>query len=211
MDQYDHVLNGKKHKIVPKQLIDDVLIHNATPENVDDLLRLMTQKKFKNVDSITFASDSIKELKLFIKSTFKVIEAAGGVVYKEDKYLLIYRKGKWDLPKGKKDKGEKNKETAVREVEEETGVKVAIDYKIGHTWHTYIQNRKFVLKKTHWYLMKCLDDSNMSPQSEEDIQEVMWKNLAEMRSAFYNSYRSIRSVIHQYHKKLKEETTDRKE
>lgn len=211
LDHYDHILDGKRHRIIPKQLIDDVLIHNATPENVDELLHLMTQKKFKNLDSITFASDKIKSLKKFIKSTFKVIEAAGGVVQKDDKYLLIFRKGKWDLPKGKKEKSEKNKQAAVREVEEETGVKVSIEFKIGHTWHTYIQNRKYVLKKTHWYLMKSEDDSGMAPQAEEDIQEVMWKNLTELRSALYNSYRSIRSVIHQYHKLLKIKAIDQKE
>ena len=133
------------------------------------------------------------------------------MVQKEDKYLLIFRKGKWDLPKGKKEKGEKNREAAIREVEEETGVKVSIDFKIGHTWHTYIQNRKFVLKKTHWYLMKCKDDQDMMPQTEEDIDEVVWNNLTELRSAMYNSYRSIRSVIHQYHKALKAEATNQKE
>ncbi len=202
-DQYHNILNGQKHHIIPKQLKDDVLIKNATRENVEELLQLMTDKKFKEVDSITFVTDELGSLKKFIKATFKVIEAAGGVVQKDDKYLLIYRKGKWDLPKGKKEKGETNKESAVREVEEETGVKVKIERKICHTWHTYVHNQKFVLKKTHWFLMQCLDDTNMYPQQEEDIDEVMWKNLSEMRSALYGSYRSIRSVIHQYHKTLK--------
>jgi 8-oxo-dGTP pyrophosphatase MutT (NUDIX family) len=202
-DQYDHVLNGQEHRIIPKQLRDDVLIRNAERDNVDELLQLMTEKKFKEVDSITFVSENHDSLKKFIKSTFKVIEAAGGVVQKDDKYLLIFRKGKWDLPKGKKEKGEKNKQAAIREVEEETGVKVSIENKICHTWHTYVHHKKFVLKKTHWYLMQCVDDSKMSPQVEEDIDEVMWKNLSDLRSALYDSYRSIRSVIHQYHKNLK--------
>lgn len=201
--QYDHVLHGQKHRIKPKQLKDDVLILHTTRENVDELLQLMTEKKFKEVDSITFVSEDLSSLKSFIKSTFKVIEAAGGVVQKDEKYLLIHRKGKWDLPKGKKEKGEKNKEAAKREVEEETGVKVEIERKICHTWHTYVHHRKFVLKKTHWYLMRCTDDQQMAPQEEEDIDEVMWKNLSELRSALYDSYRSIRSVIHQYHKTLK--------
>ena len=205
LDHYDHVLDGRNQTIVPKQLIDDVLIHNASQENVDELLHLMTQKKFKNVDSITFASEKVQSLVKYIKSTFKVIEAAGGVVEKDGKNLLIFRKGKWDLPKGKLDKKERKRDCAVREVEEETGVKVVIKDKLGHTWHTYIQNRKYVLKKTHWYVMECIDDSNMAPQAEEDIDEVMWKNLSEMRSALYGSYRSIRSVIHQYHKLLKEQ------
>ncbi|MFT4737932.1 MAG: 8-oxo-dGTP pyrophosphatase MutT (NUDIX family) [Cyclobacteriaceae bacterium] len=203
VEKYDHVLDGQAHKIVPKQLIDDVLIQNAGAENVYELLQLMTEKKFKNVDSITFSTSKLKPLVKFIKTTFRVIEAAGGVVEKENQNLLIFRKGKWDLPKGKIDKGEKKRACAIREVEEETGVKVEITEKICHTWHTYMHNRKFVLKKTHWYVMSCLDDSLMAPQAEEDIDEVMWKNLTEIRLALYDSYRSIRTVIHEYHKVLK--------
>jgi 8-oxo-dGTP pyrophosphatase MutT (NUDIX family) len=205
-DQYDHILDGRMQRIVSKQLIDDVLIHDASEENVDELLRLMTEKKLKNVDSITFISKKVKPLKRYIKSTFKVVEAAGGVVEKDGKNLLIYRKGKWDLPKGKLDDGETVEECATREVEEETGVKVKISYKIGHTWHTYIQNRKYVLKKTHWYVMDCIDDTALAPQKAEGIKEACWKSLSEIRRDLYDSYRSIRSVYHDYLKLLKEHT-----
>lgn len=201
--EYDLIVDGKSQKIKPKKLIDDVLINDAAPEKVDELLHLMTDNKFKEVDSITFTSEDSKSMIKFIKSKFKVVEAAGGVVDKDGKTLLIYRQGRWDLPKGKLDKKEKKRDCAVREVEEETGVKVSIDRKIGTTWHTYIMNRRYVLKKTYWYAMECLDDANMKPQAEENIDDVRWVTLTELRSLLYGSYRSIRNVIHEYHRLLK--------
>ncbi|MBV6645131.1 MAG: NUDIX hydrolase [Cyclobacteriaceae bacterium] len=202
-DNYDLKVNGKKEKIIPKLLMDDVLILNASAEVVEELLQLMTDKKFKKVDSITFASDDKDALVAFIKDKFSIVEAAGGVVEKEGLVLLIHRLGKWDLPKGKLDKGEKRRACAIREVGEETGVKVKIQTKIGHTWHTYMRNKKYVLKKTHWYAMTSLDDSMIAPQYDEDIDDVRWMTLSEMRSALYNSYRTIRSVIQAYNKLLR--------
>ncbi len=201
--EYDLIIDGASQKIKPKKLIDDVLIHDAQPEKVEELLQLMTDNKFKEVDSITFTSKDSKGLIRFIKTKFKVVEAAGGVVDKDGKTLLIYRQGRWDLPKGKLDKHEKKKDCAVREVEEETGVKVILGKKIATSWHTYIRNKKYVLKKTYWYTMQCVDDTNMKPQTEENIKEVTWVTLTELRSALYDSYRSIRSVIQEYHRLLK--------
>lgn len=201
--EFDLTIDGATSKIKPKKLIDDVLIKDASAEKVDELLHVMTDNKLKGVDSITFTSSDKEATIKYIKKKFKVIEAAGGVVDRGGKVLLIYRKGRWDIPKGKLDKGEKKRECAVREVEEETGVKVSIERKINTTWHTYVNKRKYVLKKTHWYVMKCLDDSNLGPQIEEDIEEVRWMTLTELRAALYNSYRSIRVVIQEYHKILK--------
>ncbi|MEP0367119.1 MAG: NUDIX hydrolase [Cyclobacteriaceae bacterium] len=200
---FDKIIDGSK-KISRKELIDDVLINDAEPYKIDELLRLMTDTKLKNVFSITFTSADVSTLIEYIKSKFKVIEAAGGVVDKHNKTLLIYRKGRWDIPKGKIDKGEKKKACAIREVEEETGVKTEIVSKICTTWHTYVTNKKYILKKTHWYQMNCLDDSNLAPQAEENIKEAKWMTLTELRAALYDSYRSIRVVIQEYHKMLKE-------
>ncbi len=201
--KFDTIIDGSK-KINSKLLLDDVLINEAEPYKIDELLRLMTDSKLKEVDSITFTSTDVKTTIKYIKTKFKVIEAAGGVVDKENKTLLIFRKGYWDIPKGKIDKGEKKRVCAVREVEEETGVKAEIIEKICTTWHTYVTNKKYVLKKTHWYSMKCLDDTNMAPQAEESIKEVKWMTLSDMRAALYDSYRSVRVVIQDYHRLLKE-------
>lgn len=201
--EFDLIIDGSINSIKPKTLIDDVLIKDASPNKVDDLLRVMTDNKLKGVDSITFSGSNKMEIISYIKKKFKVIEAAGGVVDKGGKTLLIFRKGYWDIPKGKLEKGEKKRDCAVREVEEETGVVATIEQKIGSTWHTYVNKKKYILKKTHWYMMKCVDDSRMAPQDEEDIDEVRWMNLSELRAALYTSYRSIRVVIQDYHKLLK--------
>ena len=157
--------------IVPQVLADDVLIMNASFDQIDKLLKLMTDKKLKKVHSIFISSREKKKLTDYLKSKFKVVMAAGGVVEKDDNYLLIYRKKKWDLPKGKLDKGESIEACALREVEEETGVKPSLEKEITAVWHTYISNKKYILKKTYWYAMKCVDDSKMAPQKDEGIKK----------------------------------------
>lgn len=191
--------------IVPEVLVDDVLIMNASYDQVDSLLKLMTDKKLKKVHSIFISSRTKRELIDYLKSKFKVIQAAGGIVSKEGKLLMIYRRKVWDIPKGKLDKGETIEECAVREVEEETGVKVEIVDKIEAVWHTYTTKKKYILKKTHWYAMVCVDDSTMAPQKGEGIKKVEWMSLEEVRNALHGSYRSIRYVMQEYTKLMKKD------
>jgi len=192
-------------QINPQLLVDNVLFKNPTPEIVDEMLHLMTQKKFKKVSMITFAAQDKKEITSYIKTRFKVIEAGGGIVEKDGKYLMIHRKKKWDLPKGKKKKSESVITCAQREVEEETGVQVEVHDKITNIWHTYMQNGKYILKKTYWYAMTCVDDSKMAPQIEEDIEEVKWMTMEEMEMSLVKSYRSLRYVVQEYQQMLMED------
>ncbi len=190
--------------IVPDVLVDDVLIMDASFDQIDSLLKLMTDKKLKKVHSIFISSKKKRDLIDYLKSKFKVIEAGGGVVEKEGEVLLIYRRKVWDLPKGKLDKGETIESCAKREVEEETGVKVKIDKKIDSVWHTYVTKKKYILKKTHWYAMHCVSDRHMAPQKDEGIKKVEWMNMEEVRKALHGSYRSIRYVMQEYIKLLEE-------
>lgn len=126
-----------------------------------------------------------------------VIKAAGGLVKNgEGAYLFIHRLGKWDLPKGKVEESEKMKDAAVREVEEECGLK--IDYlgpKIHTSYHTYSMRGKFVLKQTNWYEMGVNKSPKLIPQLEEDITEAIWvdpKNLNPIRA---NTYALILDII----------------
>jgi ADP-ribose pyrophosphatase YjhB (NUDIX family) len=116
---------------------------------------------------------------------------------------MIYRMKKWDLPKGKKEKKEKYKETAVREVGEECNVSVKIGKKICTTWHTYTMNKRSMLKKTRWYAMDIVDDSKMKPDAAEDIEELRWMNPKEVYHALQHSYKSIQYVFEQYHQSSK--------
>jgi len=128
---------------------------------------------------------------------FPIIEAAGGLVKKTDNQLLfIYRYGKWDLPKGKMEPGEKSPETAIREVMEETGISgLEIIKELTPTFHTYRLEGKRVIKKTSWYEMSFKDDSQILPQKIEDITVVKWLNLKDIPWAMRNSYSSIIELL----------------
>lgn len=177
---------------------DDVLIIEPGKDVIIKLLYLLRTRKLKNLDSVTILTENKKEVKDFIKSRFTVIKAAGGVVTKGQKVLFIFRMGKWDLPKGKFDKGETPQECAVREVEEECAIKVKLGPEICKTWHTYTHNRKSILKKTYWYAMENQNDSAMKPQKEEGIEDIRWLTHHEAKVALVNSYPSMRYLYKQF-------------
>lgn len=114
---------------------------------------------------------------------------------------MIYRMKKWDLPKGKKEKGETYRETAVREVEEECNITVKLGKRICTTWHTYTMNKRAMLKKTKWYLMEIQDEAKMKPQASEDIEDVRWMSQKEVYHALQHSYKSINYVFEQFYMK----------
>lgn len=131
-----------------------------------------------------------------IRRSFNVIHAAGGVVKNEEnKYLFIFRKGKWDLPKGKLDEGEKTKRAAVREVEEECGIVVGeLGDKLCNTWHVYEDRGQVVFKKTSWYAMSA-KNQDLIPQLEEDITDARWLAPGDFTLVKENTYPLIKDVI----------------
>ena len=141
-----------------KNLSGAVVIINVSIEQAMNFLQELKEFHYEDV-SFSILPDFYNETKNLIKQDFKIIDAAGGVVSNEKgKRLLIYRLKKWDLPKGKLDKGENFKMAAIREVEEETGVKVKLKKSITTTWHTYTIRNNPILKRNKWYAMRCLDD-----------------------------------------------------
>jgi len=199
-DDFDVIIDGGHEKIQHKKLVGKVIIREASEDQIDRLLKLMTFKKFKNLNEISFEVVNRRAVIVYVKSKFKTVKAAGGLVVKDNRYLMIYRQKKWDLPKGKLDNKEKSKIGAVREVEEECNIKVELGPKIYTTWHTYISNGKYTLKRTKWYVMYPLDDSKMKPQIEENIEEVRYLNEKELKIALFNSYRTIEQVVMRYKK-----------
>ena len=110
--------------------------------------------------------------------------------------LLIFRRGKWDLPKGKLDKGETLEGCAVREVEEETGLtKVKLIAPLTISYHTYHEGTKFILKESHWYNMKTKSDQPLTPQTEEDIHEIKWIRNEDIKQFIKNTFPSIVDVL----------------
>ena len=126
-------------------------------------------------------------------SNLKVVVAGGGIVFNEFKeLLLIKRKGKWDLPKGKLDKNEEIKLAAVREVKEECGMKeVWLLNFFDNTHHIFTHNGIQCLKLTHWFLMFAQSNQKLKPQEEEDITEVKWVRLSDLEFYRKNTYKSI--------------------
>ena len=132
-----------------------------------------------------------------IKHSVKLIKAAGGLVKNANSnYLFIKRLGKWDLPKGKVEEGEKMRQAAVREVEEECGIKIDfIGKKIESTYHVYSLRNEVILKKTNWYEMEVNSLPNLIPQLEEDISEAKWVSSKDLKAIRENTYPLIRALI----------------
>ena len=132
-----------------------------------------------------------------LKEKIPVQRAGGGLVYnKKGEVLFIFRNGKWDLPKGGKEKREKMKLTAMREVEEETGVNgLVITKKLQKTYHIFKRNGIYKLKITQWYEMKTDFDGMPVGQFEEGIEKVAWLNLEQISEAMKNSYENIKLVF----------------
>jgi 8-oxo-(d)GTP phosphatase len=184
--------------IQPKDLRGTVLLRKSSEDDLHSLLGWIEFKKLPFLESVICKTEDYEASKNYIKSQFRIIKAAGGLVRKKEQLLMIHRLGKWDLPKGKLERGEKAKEAAIREVKEECGVVAELDKKLCTTWHTYIQEGKRIMKKTSWFTMKCLDDSQMEPQYVENIDHIQWMTVDECQAALSNSYRSIRGVFESY-------------
>ena len=177
----------------------EIILGSSDSDQVLNYYDLVKSGKVKGKTGFVFVVNNYEKIVKEVKSNFKIIQAAGGVVIKDSNLLLIHRLGKWDLPKGKMEKGEMPEFTAVREVEEECGVKAKLENKIGETWHTYSHKGKEILKCTHWYQMICLEDEGIKPQVEEDIDQVVWVNSEEAQKLLLNdSYASIVDIYLQF-------------
>ena len=133
----------------------------------------------------------------------KKIIAAGGLVLNESaEILMIFRRGFWDLPKGKLDEGETIESCAIREVQEETGLKqVQLKKFIGITNHQYFDEylQQQVNKETHWFLMQANNNQKLFPQTEEDIEQIKWVSKKELLQYLEKSYKNITNIIEKFY------------
>lgn len=136
-----------------------------------------------------------------------VIESAGGLVCNKNHHiLLMFKRGKWDMPKGRIEKNTEPEESALREVQEETGLnidKLTIQSELVSTWHTTRHHNTKYLKKTHWYLMEYDgEDDDTAPQVEEGIIECRWIHLSDLPRYRESLRVRIDYVIDFWHKNL---------
>ncbi|MCO6493377.1 MAG: NUDIX hydrolase [Phaeodactylibacter sp.] len=154
-------------------------------------------EKNRSFESVTIYADDADQLFSDFAGQFRIIEAAGGVVYNpKGEVLLIFKRDHWDLPKGKIDDGESREAAAVREVLEETGLSSAeLGDFLGVTYHTYRGPKGGrVLKYTYWYRMKAADET-LAPQAEEDIEHAEWQHPGAFLESGPVVYGNIRDLL----------------
>jgi len=161
---------------------------------ISEIISKLTKE---SIGGMVLFCKNLKESWGDFKSNFKVIQAAGGLVLNEEnEFLFIFRGCKWDLPKGRVEKGEKIKEAAVREVQEECGISNVIVHEfLITTHHIFYYNEKIKLKETHWFHMKLNGREILTPQLEEGITDVVFKNKEDSVRALQNSYKNINLVF----------------
>ncbi|SHL75533.1 NUDIX hydrolase [Chryseobacterium polytrichastri] len=155
-----------------------------------------------SVKELNIFGENIDEIWTEFQNLFRIIEAAGGLVNKDNgDMLFIKRLGKWDLPKGKMEKGESREESAVREIEEETGLRdIELVTFINTTYHIYIErNGDKILKCTHWFEMNFSGEDTSKPQIEEGITEVAWKNTTQIENeVFPSTFKNIELIVKEF-------------
>ncbi|WP_276392846.1 NUDIX hydrolase [Eudoraea chungangensis] len=157
---------------------------------IDKLIKKKIDKAF------IYHPNSEEILKKFTKKIPKEVAAGGVVTNKEGKVLFIYRNDKWDLPKGKLEKGESIEECALREVEEETGVKnLKLENFLRITYHIFKKNGEYRLKEVHWYAMRTSYKGKLTGQKSEGIEKVKWKGPQKIHKALENSYTNIKLLF----------------
>jgi ADP-ribose pyrophosphatase YjhB (NUDIX family) len=169
-----------------------------------------SRQNLKAAYELFYSLAIIKRLHIFHKdfeflkkdflSLFDIIEGAGGLVKNtKGEILMIFRNGKWDIPKGKIEKGEKKDVAALREVEEECGIsELNIVKELPNTFHIYKLKNKYILKKTYWFLMKSEYAGKLTPQAEEGITKAKWIGKKELNKIIGSSYTSIQNMLLNY-------------
>ncbi|WP_316823512.1 NUDIX hydrolase [Pedobacter gandavensis] len=196
MKKYSIYINDNTLFIADSKPVQEKEIQELSVESFDFKLFYKNLPSNVNSDFLLLTADP-KALFKQIKNNLTLIKAAGGLVKSaKGNYLFIFRNKKWDLPKGKVEKGEKMREAGLREVEEECGVMIySNDEKLCKTYHVYPMGSKLVLKKTKWYSMTVKGEPKLIPQKEEGITKARWLSKFELAPVLINTYPSIIQVL----------------
>lgn len=187
--------NNKKNNLVVK------FDKTATRENVQKWFADFVGQRSENV---VLVHPNPSHLFQLFRSAFLEVPAAGGVVKYNGRLLFIFRNGKWDLPKGKIDKGEVPEQTALREVSEECNISgQQIVKQLRSTFHIYQSpytktKGQWIFKETYWFEMRYDGTDKITPQTEEGITEVKWFRKNELDEVLANTYENLKQIILPY-------------
>lgn len=182
----------------PKSNEKDVLAwHFKKGRNIaEPFIRFAENEDYDRL--VIWTGSEFKDLKEEFFALFKIVEAAGGIVKNEKGDLLcIFRNGKWDLPKGKINiKKETRKQGAIREVQEETGLKeIAVRSRLETTYHIFERKGRLFIKPTYWFEMYADSTAKLKPQTKEGISIVTWIDEEEFKEVEKNTYPSLKGLF----------------
>lgn len=194
---YKIFINGHTLVITNNNQFSNKLSESHKTADLEKMLQRLTSGQFEGKPNIVFKTTNTGELFKQVKRHFKLIKAAGGVVFNEyGQLLLIKRLGMWDLPKGKLEEGEDQRLAALREVHEECGLNfLGILGKLTNTYHAYHLKGRWILKRSAWYKMIAWGDISVQPQVEEDITEVRWVDKDFITDPEFETYDSLKELF----------------
>jgi len=184
----------------PIYLVNDLKFkseNNFYDINDVDIVSLIQKLETNKITQLYLYDADSDSLRQHFSNQFEIIKAAGGVVLNDkNEILFIFRNNKWDLPKGKIEKGEEIQEAAIREVEEETGVKqLNIIKPLDSTYHIYKHKENYILKISYWFEMSTDFVGDLEPQFEEGITKVEWLKEYQIKKVMKNTYANIKLLF----------------
>lgn len=185
-------------KLTANNFCENLLsLDNKCVKNCDDLVaKIRHWLDDSTAENLDLGDVDGENLAFAIKTIFRQAPAAGGVVIVDNKFVAIERNGIPDLPKGHIEKGESPEEAALREVEEETGITdLEIIQELPATWHCYLLNDQWTVKKTSWYLMKTASGMKNVPQTEEGITNVYLVDKESVSGFEDKTFASLKTLV----------------
>jgi 8-oxo-dGTP pyrophosphatase MutT (NUDIX family) len=165
--------------------------------NLHTIKSMIHEMQKPSVHAGVFFHHDLDALKHDFFKKFTLVKAGGGFVLNdESQVLMMFRRGKWDLPKGKLDKNETAEEGAIRETEEETGLtKITLIGPLITTYHTYHEGTRFMLKESKWFRMRVNGEQKLIPQTTEQITRLEWVSKDGLNEYRKNSFPSVIDVL----------------
>jgi 8-oxo-dGTP pyrophosphatase MutT (NUDIX family) len=165
-------------------------------DDFEEVKKMIREVNLIPDDGMVVVSNDPDQLFYSTFKSYRKIEAAGGLVFRDSHILLIHRLGMWDFPKGKIDQDERPQEGAIREIQEECGIHGhTVVSQLSDTWHTYKFKGNDVIKRTYWYTMNYNGIERLIPQTEEDITEARWVGIDEVASFKKAMYPSLHVLL----------------